>query len=204
MDMAKAVGDRKRRYRMRARAETTAATRRSIADAWLALFSELHYDEITLELVAARAGVTVQTVIRHFGSKDQLFATVSREIAAGEEARRAATPVGDIVEAIRALVGHYERIGEVILRLLAQEDRLPALREVADGGRRIHHDWVDRAFAPHLEALSAGEHRRRRGQLVALTDIYTWKLLRRDLRFGKRQTEAAITEMIGALLDGGN
>ena len=35
------------------------------------LLIELHYDEITLEMVAALAGLTVQTVIRHFGSREE-------------------------------------------------------------------------------------------------------------------------------------
>lgn len=188
---------------MRARAEAVAATRRSITEAWLSLFADVYYGEITLDLVAARAGVTVQTVIRHFGSKDELFASVAHEIAADEAARRAASPVGDAPEAIRALVGHYERIGDVMLRLLAQEDRLPALRDAADVGRGIHQDWVERAFAPDLEALGPAERRRRHGQLVAMTDIFVWKVLRRDVGFGRRRTEEAMTEMVTALLTGG-
>src|SRR3954469_5568350 len=107
---------RKRQYRMGARAEATAATRRSIADAWVGLFGELHYDEITLDTVARRAGTTVQTVIRHFGSKDELFATVMGEIASGEAVQRAVGPVGDVRAAVRSVVSHYERIGTVVLR----------------------------------------------------------------------------------------
>jgi AcrR family transcriptional regulator len=186
---------------MRARAASTAATRRSIADAWLSVFTEVHYGEITLELVAARAGVSVQTVIRHFGSKDELFVAVVRAVAADEAARRAGTPVGDTATAIRALVGDYERIGEVILRLLAQEDRLPELRAAADTGRRIHQEWVERVFAPHLDGLPPAERARRRGQLVALTDILLWKVLRHDQGFGRRRSEVAITEMVVALLN---
>ena len=90
----------KRRYRMGARAEATAATRRSIADAWIALFRELHYDEITLDLVAARAGVTVQTVIRHFGSKDELFATVTHRGRRQRGGAESDPPVGDPAAAI--------------------------------------------------------------------------------------------------------
>jgi hypothetical protein len=52
--------------------------------------------------------------------------------------------------------------------------------------------------------MTAGMRRRRRGQLVVLTDVFTWRLLRRDLGFGQRQTELAMTEMVKALLNGGN
>ena len=104
-------------------------------------------------MVAARAGVTVQTVIRHFGSKEQLFIAVAREVAADEEARRAESPIGDVVSAMQAVVGHYERIGDIVLRLLGQENRFPAIREMTDEGRRIHYEWVERAFAPFLGGL---------------------------------------------------
>ena len=192
-----------RPYRMGARAEATAATRRAIADAFLELFTELHYDELTLDLVAQRAGVSVQTVIRRFGSKADLFAAVTTEVADGEAARRAETPVGDPVQAVIAVIDHYERIGDTVLHVLAQEDRLPELRALADKGRRIHRAWVDRAFGPALDAAPSSERRRRRAQLAALTDIYVWKVLRRDQGLGRRQTEIAMTEMVCALLQGG-
>jgi AcrR family transcriptional regulator len=186
---------------MRARAESTAATRQAIARAFLQLFTELHYEEITLDLVASRAGVSTPSVFRHFGSKDELFTSVAAEFASKEGQRRA-PPDGDITAAIGVLVSHYERAGEVVLRLLAQEGRLPALREAADVGRQIHGEWVARAFAAHLDALDAGERRRRHGQLVALTDIYVWKILRHDRGFGRRAVAEAITEMVGSLLKG--
>jgi AcrR family transcriptional regulator len=69
MEVADPTPPQKPRYRMVARAEATAATTRSSAKAWLLLFRELHYGEITLDLVAARAGVTVQTVIRHLAPR---------------------------------------------------------------------------------------------------------------------------------------
>jgi AcrR family transcriptional regulator len=204
MKLAEADTPGKRRYRMTARAEAAAATRQAIVDAYLAVLVDRNYDEITLDSVAERAGVTVQTVIRRFGSKEELFAAVARETGAQEAARRAEAVPGDVRDAVRSVVAHYERIGDVVLRLLGQEDRFPALREVTDAGRKIHYGWVERAFSPFLEPMTAGMRRRRRGQLVVLTDVFTWRLLRRDLGFGQRQTELAMTEMVKALLNGGN
>jgi AcrR family transcriptional regulator len=202
MNSSTAARSGKRRYQMAARARTAAATRSSIAGAWLALSHELDYDEIMLDVVAARAGVTVQTVIRHFGSKEELFITVAREVAAEEEARRAESPIGDVARAVQAVVGHYERIGDIVLRLLGQENRFPAIREMTDEGRRIHYEWIERAFAPFLADSKGAERHRRRAQLIALTDVYTWKLLRRDLGLSRRQTQAAMAEMVNALLKG--
>ena len=59
--------------RMVARAEATAASRERIVDSTERLFEELASDRFSLEDVATGAGTTVQTVLRHFGSKDQLL-----------------------------------------------------------------------------------------------------------------------------------
>lgn len=192
----------RRPYRMAARADKTAATRDAITAAWLGLFLERHYGDITLDLVAARARVTVQTVIRHFGSKEELVARVIQQVGETETPRRAVKAGGTAEEAVHSVVGHYERIGELVLRVLAQEDGHPGLKAAADIGRRVHRDWVETAFEHQLRALSARQRRTLRAQLVALTDIYVWKLLRRDQGFGRRQTEIAMTEMVTALLEG--
>ena len=36
---------------------------------------------------------------------------------------------------------------------MAQEERIPAVREMIDGGRAYHREWVARMFAPLLEGL---------------------------------------------------
>ena len=66
---------------MTARADAAERTGERISDAMLRRFTELPYDRIRLEDVAADAGITVQTVIRRFGSKHGvLAATVEREL----------------------------------------------------------------------------------------------------------------------------
>src|SRR3954447_12714723 len=82
----------KRPYRMRVRAEQVAATRERMLATAMQLFGTRLYDEVSLDDVAAGAETTVQTVIRHFGSKDSLFAAVAdwssdRMVAPREEAR---------------------------------------------------------------------------------------------------------------------
>lgn len=59
----------KRVYRMGSRAEAAEETRVRILDAVIGLHMERYHDQISLEDVAGRAGVTVQTVLRRFGSK---------------------------------------------------------------------------------------------------------------------------------------
>jgi hypothetical protein len=56
-------------------------------------------------------------------------------------------------------------------------------------------------FAPALKGRAAGERRRRLAQLVAVCDVYTWKLLRRDSGLSRRQTELALVELLEPILE---
>jgi AcrR family transcriptional regulator len=192
----------RRPYRMVARAESAAATGERILDAAVELFWELPREQITLDEVARRAGVTVQTVIRRFGGGEGLFAAAAEREAEKVRRERDEAPVGDPRGAVRVLVDHYEAMGDRVLTLLAEEERSPGLREVADRGRVLHREWCARVFAPALQGRAGVERRRRVAQLVAICDVYTWKLLRRDAGLSRRQTELAVVELLEPLLEG--
>ena len=189
----------KRPYRMGARAEAAKETRRRILDAVISLHMERYYDQISLNDVAERAGVTVQTVLRRFGSKDGLIEAASEEARGRVVSQRGEAPVGDIAGAVENLVDHYEEWGESALRLLAQEDRVPAFRKATDAGRALHYEWVERTFAPMLAEREGEERRRLLAQLIGVCDVYLWKILSRDLGLSREQTELALTEMIFSL-----
>ena len=185
---------------MQARADRAAETGQRIIDAALALFAERWLDQITLDEVAARAGVTVQTVIRRFGSKEGLIAATGELINATVLQQRDEAPAGDIAGVISNLMAHYEEVGDRVLRLLAQEERWPALRALADAGRAGHRAWVERKFAPFLAAADEPARARLLPALVAATDVYIWKLLRRDQGLDRARAEAVLRVMVGALL----
>ena len=186
----------KRPYRMGARAEAAEETRRRIMDAVIGLHMERYYDQISLDDVAKRAGVTVQTVLRRFGSKDGLIDAASEVARERVVSQRSEAPVGDIVGAVENLVDHYEEWGESSLRLLAQEDRVPAFRKATDAGRALHYEWVERTFEPLLAERGGEDRRRLLAQLIAVCDVYFWKILSRDLGLSREQTALALREMI--------
>lgn len=199
--MAAVAPPAKRPYRMHARAAAAAATAERVVDAAVELFWEQPTDQLSLDEVARRAGVSVQTVIRRFESKQGLLAAAAeRETERVRREREAATP-GDLAAAIRVLVRHYEETGDRVLKMLAEEERAPALRPVVDRGRAMHREWCERVFAATLDRLDRIERRRRLAQLVAICDVYTWKLLRRDGGLGRRQTEVALVELLSPLCD---
>lgn len=187
---------------MVARAEAAAITAERILDATVEVFWELPTDQISLEEIARRAGVTVQTVIRRFGGRDGLIAAaVEREAEKVGRQRDEAMP-GDPAGSVRVLIDHYELIGDRVLKMLAEEERVPGLRAIVDRGRALHRAWCDRVFAPAVGRLRGVERERRLAQFVALCDVYTWKLLRRDAGLSRSQTELAMIELLNPLVEG--
>lgn len=83
---------------MRRTKEEALETRRRILDAATAKFDRHHWKEVSLEEVAAAAGVTRGAVYWHFGSKDGLFKEVCQAmpLPAGPSGRAApAACIGD-------------------------------------------------------------------------------------------------------------
>ncbi|GAA1654022.1 TetR/AcrR family transcriptional regulator [Georgenia ruanii] len=194
-------GGPSRAYRMAARAESTAATGERILASALVLFWERPTDQISLADVAARAGVSVQTVIRRFGGKEGLFEALADRERRRIVAQRDAAPAEDPVRAVEVLFDHYEDVGDKVLRLLEEASRVPGLRAVVEEGRRYHRAWCARVFAPALTGRHGTDRDRRLAQLVAVCDVYMWKLLRRDAGLSRRQAELAVVELLDPLLE---
>jgi AcrR family transcriptional regulator len=186
-----------RTYRQTRRADASERTRGAILDAARELFRADPQLDPSLEAVAARAGVSTRTVIRQFGSKEALLEAA---IAAGVEAAqttRHADP-GDVDGAVRAIVAHYEAMGDDVMRWLALADRLSFVRRITESGVESHYAWVEEVFAPDLEGLKFGERRVRRAALATATDVYVWHLLRRREGLGREATREAMLRMVEA------
>jgi AcrR family transcriptional regulator len=189
----------RRPYRMTSRAEAANATTERILDAVTELFWERPTDQVVLRDVAERAGVTVQTVLRKYAGKEALLAAAADRAMSRTEAERAVSP-GDLDSAIEVLLDHYEELGPKVLRLLAEEQSSPTLAEFAERGRVLHRQWCSTVFAETLEPLTGVARKRRLAQVVAVCDVYTWKLLRLDSGLSRRQTQIALHELLGPLL----
>ena len=192
---------RKRGYRMDLRASAKAETERRILKAADRYFRDAPYPEVRIEDIAAAAGVSAPTVIHRFGSKEALMAAAARSGAERVRQQRGQAPVGDLPGAISNLVEHYELWGDSVVHLLSQEAAVPVIRDVTDAGRALHVEWVEHTFAQWLPRQHAAR-RRRLSQLVALMDVYVWKVLRRDRGLSRKETETAVREMVSALLEG--
>ncbi|MBK8932475.1 MAG: TetR family transcriptional regulator [Chloroflexi bacterium] len=111
------------------------------------MYDEAWLDQITLQQVAQRAGVTAKTILRHFGSKENLLAAANEAARARPDMQRAEPQPGSAAAAVACVVAHYEVMGRALWRSLVQEERYPALQPVLADGRLFHETWVRRAFA---------------------------------------------------------
>src|SRR6476646_2937150 len=109
---AGAVSSTRRAYRMRARADAAEQTALRIMDAAIRLWREAGYDEFTLQDVADRAGVSLSTVMRRFGSKEGLAEAVLSSDRVGTQRGRDAVAAGDVDAALRMIVADYEGNGD--------------------------------------------------------------------------------------------
>lgn len=185
---------------MNARADAAAATGERIVAAATTLVAERFYDEVSLADIAKAAGVTVQTVLRRFGSKEGLVDAAIEAGGAEVRTARLAAEAGDLDSAMRGLSEHYEQWGDRSLRFLAQELNTPPMRRVTDAGRALHQEWVDHAFGPWLDAAAGDRRTQLRAMLIAATDVYVWKVFRHDLGLDPSATAAALRALVAAIL----
>lgn len=185
-----------RTYDNSRRSRLAAETTERIAETTEMLLAGGPIGEVTLQAIADGAGVSVQTVLRHHGSRDGCIGAVGERLLARIEDQRGRTPPGDVDAALTALLDHYEAEGRLILNLLAQEESDLTARSAVQEGRDYHRAWVERVFGPRISSSD----REVVDALVAATDIYVWKLLRLDLGRSREDTFSVLHRLVHSAL----
>ncbi len=188
----------KRSYTLAARADTMLSTREHIVRAAMRLLFDNYYEDVTLAEIARSAGVSHQTVLNHFSSKEGVALAVAELLTTETTDERDRAAPGDVAGAIRILVGEYERFGDANARWAAASDRLGSLAAALEAARASHQAWLERCFGALLPTGAARQ--RARNALHAATDVYTWKLLRRDLGLARAETERTIVQLVEGVL----
>jgi AcrR family transcriptional regulator len=173
-----AMDMKSRRYDMSTRQQAKTATRDAIIRAAVDTFMAERSFAITLPAVAKRANVTVKTVLRHFGSRDTLVDAAWTQAHRDVMAERT-PPSDDPDAALKVLIAHYERMGDVVLVMLAEDESDSRAHRMNTAGRLGHRAWVEEVFGARLPEESAARSRLI-DVLVVATDVYSWKLLRVD------------------------
>jgi AcrR family transcriptional regulator len=148
-----------------ARPRRGAATRERIMSSAADLFAEGGYDATSVHAIAARAGITVAAIYRHFRSKDELLIAVAKAALTTTDLAQLPSAGDDPVEQVTALVLAFARPDRYRTRRLAIELSQAATRhpEVARALRRFHAT----SRAALAEVLSAGQ---RDGRIDAAAD----------------------------------
>lgn len=177
-----------RTYTKVARADAEERTKTALTDAATRAFFEDDWTATSLQSIASEAGVTKQTLLRHFGSKEGLAnAAFDRAMRDAVEHRFAVEP-GDLEGAVDTLIEHYEAMGDRALKLEA----LHGDSEFVKAGREFHYAWIDRVFG------AVGQ--RRRAALIAVCDVHTWRLLSEHLALPRREVRATLLLAIRGVL----
>lgn len=187
-----------RSYDMSRRSKKAEQTSRNIIAAAEWLLTEKSLEKVSLSNIAQEAGVTVQTVLRHMESREGCLHAVANRVLSRTENQRGAIASGTIPVIIESLIEHYEKEGKLVLNLLAQEHTGDSFAsDFTNKGRAYHRKWVKRCFGAHLSEKKAENI----DQIVAVTDVYTWKLLRLDMGRSRDKTKKTILNMVNKTLE---
>jgi AcrR family transcriptional regulator len=174
------MSSQKRRYELKARAESQQATRARIAAAAASLHEEVGIAKTTVADIARRAGVQRLTVYNHFPDLNALLPACSAHWLTQhprpdlEPALALDDPAERLRAALTSLYGWYRETVPMQRRVHGERGSIPELDA-----------WLarsaDRTLAELANGLSAGFDRPDARALVALAlDFWTWQRLDRE------------------------
>jgi AcrR family transcriptional regulator len=182
-----------------ARAEAEEQTRAALLDAADEAFLSGPWEDASLEAIARAAGVTKQTLLRHFGSKDGLLERVLLRAVDEVEKQRLSVPTNDVAGAVDNLLEHYEIRGGRAMRS-SNLDMDGPLADLGRRARQFHYDWVELAFGAWLTAARPSERRRLRAALITVCDVQAWWILTHDLALSRAEVRATLILALNRLL----
>lgn len=190
-----------RSYSMVQRARSAAKTKENIILSTLQLWKEMSINVITLEKIAEKSGVTIRTILRKFNSRDGLIQACLEHDASTIIEERTSAPVGNIDGILHALLSNYEKMGEAGIRTIYLENELKEARDIGEKGRKVHREWCAHVFAPFLPEPEHQEYEIRLTAFLTSTEIYLWKLLRKDLGYDAERTFQVFKMLVEGLVE---
>lgn len=166
-----------------------------ILDVVLEMVQGLDAPDITLEAAAVAAEVSVQSVVRRFGSKDGLYAAAFARARTHYRPSRTALSADDLATSIvRAQLEIYERWGKALLYLQTQENERPRVARELEIGRRERRLWLAGVLSERLRRCRRREDML--AQIFTLTDVHAWAAFRLTQRMSRRRTEANMADLL--------
>jgi AcrR family transcriptional regulator len=190
-----------RKYDMTRRASAVAQTRRRIVDATLELHGERGISATSWDDIAARAGVGVGTVYRHFPSLDELIPAcgeITRQVVALPDPESVASlfdgldaPVERLERLVREAFAIYERGAPQLRAIHNEPDVHPNVAEAGEQVEATLAALIDAAVEPFAITPADGALAR------AMIDLNTWDALRAQ-ELGRAEAVTAVAEMLAA------
>lgn len=191
---------------MTRRASTVARTRRRIIDATLQLHGEQGIAATSWDDIAARAGVGVGTVYRHFPSLDELVPAcgeITKQVLALPDAEAvrslfdgADAPVERIERLVREAFAIYERGAPQLRAIRNEPDVHPSVAHAGEEVEASLTALIDAAVEPF--ATSPAEI----AVVRAMVDLGTWQAFRAQ-GLGTAETVDAVSQMVATRLSAG-
>lgn len=192
---------KRKAYEQIERAALTEQTRRDILVSAIALIqSSRRVSEVTLQQIAEGANVALRTVLRHYGSREGVFEAAFQQIQIDISANRVETPPHDLDSAMESLCASYESDGDLMIKALEEEHDIPLLHDLLEEGRRYHRAWLEKHIGPMLPSLPKAEREARYRELYAASDVYLWKLLRKDLNTSRKEAQRVLLNLVSAVI----
>jgi AcrR family transcriptional regulator len=165
--------DERRRYTMKERARSQAATRQRIVEAAVSLHEELGPRATTVSAIAERAGVQRLTVYRHFPDDAAIFRACTGHWASAHppplDWKTIAEPAARRAAAIAAFNGYYAANSGMLAVGQREAPVLPALAEPLREGVEAH--------AAMVRELAAGLGPQTSATLAHALSFSTWQEL---------------------------
>jgi AcrR family transcriptional regulator len=184
-----AVSSEKRRYELKARAESQRATRERIVRATMELHREVGPARTTVAEIARRADVQRLTVYNHFPDEAELFGACQvhwldlHPLPDLGPALAQSDPVQRLIAVLRGYYGWYRETEPMAEKVQRDRGVLPPLdellRQTADAGLAQLADALAAGFSDEREGPDEVIQRRRALIRLAL-DFWTWRRLDRE------------------------
>lgn len=135
-----------RKYDLGERAKAMEQTRQRILDAAWQLTEAEGFRPVSVDEIAAEAGVGRATIFRHFGSKEDLYEAAlwhrmsQVDLDRVDQAHQLPDPVDAVAAVLRANCEMFDQIGDALARCLEVARTNQAMRELIDLsylGRRV-------------------------------------------------------------------
>jgi len=163
-----------RSYESPLRAEQRDATRNRILEAAVEQLADEGAEELTIPLVARRAGVSVRTVYVHFPTKDALFEAVSELLDDRIGAIHFPDKADDLPSFVAAIFGGFDRDEPLFTGAL----RTKAGREVSARRRPKRIQELEKALEPELRGLEPLERRQAFAAVYIAHSVGSWRSMK--------------------------